>query len=58
MKSLLPYLLRTKFNNPRERHDNDSELRPDILKKRLYDKDCTEQEKELIKQRLIEHRNL
>ena len=58
MKSLLPYLLRTTFNNPRERHDNDAELRPDILKKRLYDKDCTEQEKELIKERLIEHRNL
>lgn len=52
MKSLLPQLLKKSFNNPKERHENQAALRPEILKKRLYEKNCSEQEKQLIKKRL------
>lgn len=58
MKSLLPQLLKTKFHNPKERHENQAALRPDILKKRLYEPNCSDQEKELIKKRLEYSQNL
>lgn len=58
MKSLLPQLLKTSFQNPKERHETQAALRPEILKKRLYEKDCTDQEKELIKKSLEYSQNL
>lgn len=58
MKSLLPQLLKTNFNNPKERHENQAALRHEILKKRLYEKNCSEQEKQLIKKRLEFSQNL
>lgn len=58
MKSLLTLLLQTTFNNPKGRHEVQRQLTPNILKKRLYDDTCTDKEKELIRERLTQTRNL
>ena len=56
--SLLHLLKKTTFNNPQERHEVNRQLTYDVLKKRLYVKDVTQEEKELIKKRLEEHQIL
>lgn len=58
IEQLNTQLLKKSFNNPKERHENQAALRPEILKKRLYEKNCTEQEKQLIKKRLEFSQNL